>query len=111
MNIIVGHVVSGKTTITNLLYRLGKINNQIVACEKVGLYDSFSNFPNGYNTKISKDIHLLSIVQKQLLEIVRVIVLRDGKTDVKEKNNIVYKKSPLYRELKNNIFISTIPLN
>lgn len=213
INAIVGHSGSGKTTIVNLLYRLGRINsgeilidnesiynyskgvyssnvsgiyqkpfvfdmsikenlalvdgnfkNQVEACKRVGIHDFIESLPKGYHTIIGEDNILLSDGKKQLLVIARallskaeilifdevtsnidpehtsmiseiltdlktdhtvimithkpemmkiadrVIVMNNGHVSCKGLNEQVYKRSSIYRDLRNRSFasISTI---
>lgn len=206
---IVGHSGSGKTSITNLLYRLNRIQSgkilidgediynysqnvyasnvsgvyqkpfifemsirdnlalieadfekQVEACKRVGIHEAIERLPKGYKTVITEDFHLLSEGEKQLLVIARtllsraeilifdevssnidpdmtqkisdllidlktdhtiimithkpemmviadrVIVLNQGKVISKGKNDDVYHRCSLYRELRNRTFAS-----
>lgn len=52
------------------------LKNQVEACKRVGIHNFIESLPNGYNTVISEEEHLLSEGQKQLLVIARALLTK-----------------------------------
>jgi ATP-binding cassette subfamily B protein len=51
-------------------------DNQIAACQKVGVHDFIMSLPQGYNTKLTQDATNISGGQKQLISIARTLLSR-----------------------------------
>ncbi len=58
----------------NLALVDSNIKNQVEACKRVGINDLIESLPNGYNTIIREDEHLMSDGDKQVLLIARALL-------------------------------------